>query len=78
VTPEKLAAIFSINVQRLLDKQKLSHEEVAELIGIDRTTVTKLLLSDKPPSCTTLVAYANALGTEPWALLKPPRKPAKK
>jgi transcriptional regulator with XRE-family HTH domain len=62
-------AIFTVRTSR-----GLSQEKLAELSGLARNTIARLESGQRMPSLETFVCVADAMGVEPYKLLKFARK----
>lgn len=64
------------NLARLMADRELSANALAERAGVAQNTVSYILRPDRrggrvTPTLASVVAIADALGVEPWQLLKP-------
>ncbi|WP_336769803.1 helix-turn-helix transcriptional regulator [Bacillus bombysepticus] len=53
----------------LMQKHKLRHEDIAELIGVDRSTITGYLIGNRVPPIGKIVKMAKVLHTSPDYLM---------
>lgn len=64
-------SIFTDNVRKALDAQKLTITECAEQIGMHRQELSKILNGRVDPTTSTLNRVAEGLNTSLWELFRP-------
>lgn len=69
-----IVAIVAENVRRVRKAAKLSQEALAYEADVDRTYVSQVEGRKRNITITVLARLAEALGTTPDVLLKPPKK----
>ncbi len=57
-------------LRQLREKRALRQEDLAELAGIGKNTVNRIEKNRTEPHMTTIRKLADALGTEPYQLVK--------
>jgi transcriptional regulator with XRE-family HTH domain len=68
--PHSLAAVIARNVRMLREQRGESQQGFAQRAGFNRTNLNRLEKGLRDPTLPTLVKIANALGVEPWELLR--------
>ncbi|MBQ7995369.1 MAG: helix-turn-helix transcriptional regulator [Bacilli bacterium] len=62
---EELAIVFGKKLSKLLDEKKISHNKLAQEIGIDRASITKYVKGESAPRLDTFLAICDALQVQP-------------
>ncbi|MEE3235418.1 MAG: helix-turn-helix domain-containing protein [Candidatus Latescibacterota bacterium] len=60
---------FAINLKRRMDRVRITPARLAQLSGLPRSTISRVLKAQRTPGLETLSVLANALGTTSSALL---------
>ncbi|WP_151505743.1 helix-turn-helix domain-containing protein, partial [Staphylococcus aureus] len=60
---------FSSNLERLMNKRDMSDSELAELVDVNRTTVTRWRKGIRSPKLDKLPEIANVFGVKPLDLI---------
>jgi len=66
----RLAKLFGKALNRRRAESGLTQQELAFESNLDRTYVSLLERGLRQPSLTTIVSLSNALGIDPWVLVK--------
>lgn len=78
MTIEEYTAAFKANIRRLMGDSRYGTNDLAALMGIHASSLSRTLHSNKPPAASTIVAVCTAFQIEVAELFKKPTGPSRK